>query len=405
MATMDTPNTTQTSASSPSPINRHEGSSSTLSEPLLYPVLSSIHASPIPEAEFRKIYLANPDSLIAEVVKALKHMTTQEAELTELKPRLGDALSNNHEKNNAILTITAERDAYKATIASLTAAGAPPNRTPEHPDPTAFSGEDPTLLPIFLEKLELKLRMNHDWWHTEQQRMGYVVTCLTSKAYDQIAYGIVKGVIAFVDVDAILDILKSAFGDTDSAVTAQNRIFDMKQGHKPMSTFLPEWHAVANRTGWDDAAKISHLRRAVHPDILHRLSFRSTSEIPVDIVTYIGLIRQLDNDCRLSNPDYYKSKKPANPTHVLHSPTTTAQLRTTSDGGDAMDLSASSSLGTATTWGKKDVDSGRRPKTEAEREARKAYCNLHKLCNWCNSPDHQSYICPTAPWNTGKGKA
>lgn len=401
---MDTPGRIQTPASPPSPINRHERSSSTLSEPLLYPLLSSIHASPIPETEFRKIYLASPDSLIAEVFKALTHMTTQGAELAELKPRLGDALSSNYEQNNAILSLTAERDAYKATITSLTAAGASANRTPEHPDPTPFSGEDPTLLPIFLEKLELKLRMNHDWWDTEQQRMGYVVTCLTSKAYDQIAYGIVKGAITFVDVDAILDILKSAYGDTDSAVTAQNRIFDMKQGHKPMSTFLPEWHAVANRTGWDNAAKISHLRRAVHPDILHRLSFRSTAEIPVDIVTYIDLIRQLDKDCRLSNPDYYKSKKPANPTHVLHFPTTTAQLPTTSDGGDAMDLSASSSLGTATTWGKKDVESGRRPKTEAEREARKAYCNLHKLCNWCNSPDHQSYVCPTAPWNTGKGK-
>ena len=89
-------------------------------------------------------------------------MTTQGAELAELKPRLGDALSSNYEKNNAILSLTAERDAYKATITSLTAAGASANCTPEHPDPTPFSGEDPTLLPIFLEKLELKLRMNHD---------------------------------------------------------------------------------------------------------------------------------------------------------------------------------------------------------------------------------------------------
>jgi hypothetical protein len=332
-------------------------------------------------------------------------MTTQGVELAELKPRLGDVLSSNHEKNNAILTITAERDAYKATITTLTAAGASSHRTPEHPDPTPFSGEDPRLLPIFLEKLELKLRMNHDWWDTEQQRMGYVVTCLTSKAYDQIAYGIVKGAITFIDVDAILDILKSAYGDTDSAVTAQNRIFDMKQGNRPMSNFLPEWHAVANRTGWDNAAKISHLRRAVHPDILHRLSFRSTAEIPVEIVKYIELIRQLDNDCRLANPDYYKGKKPTSPIHTFPPPATAAHLPTTSDGGDAMDLSAASALGTGTAWGKKDVDSGRRPKTDAEKEARKAYCNLHKLCNWCNSPDHQSYLCPTAPWNTEKGKA
>jgi hypothetical protein len=46
--------------------------------------------------------------------------------------------------------------------------------------------------------------MKRDWWDTEQQWMGYVVTCLTLKAYHQIAYCIVKGAMDFVDVDAIL---------------------------------------------------------------------------------------------------------------------------------------------------------------------------------------------------------
>lgn len=399
-----TPDQTPTPASPTVPTNRPERSSSTLSEPILYTLLSNIHTSLTSEDEFRRVYLLTPDALIAEVFRALTYMTEQGAELAELKPRLGDALSSNHEKNNAILSIIGERDAYKTTITNLMASGASTNRTPEHPDPAAFTGEDPKLLPIFFEKLKLKLQMNQDWWNTEQQRMGYVITCLTSKAYDQIAYGIVDGVITFTSVHVILDILKSAYGDADSAVTAQNQIFDMKQGNKPMSTFLPEWHAVANRTGWDDTAKISHLRRAVHPDILHRLSFRSNSDTPGDIIEYINIIRQLDNDCRLSNPDYYKSKKPAYPTHIFQPPTTTAQPATTNR-GDAMDLSASSALRAGTTWGKIDIDSGRRPKTEAEKEARKAYCNLHKLCNWCNSPDHQSYICPTAPWNTVKGKA
>jgi hypothetical protein len=116
-----------------------------------------------------------------------------------------------------------------------------------------------------------------------------------------------------------LDILRSAHGDADSAVTAQNRIFDIKQGNKPMSTFLPEWHTVANQLVGIKSEN-SHIRRDVHPNILRRLSFRSTLEIPVDIATYIDLICQLNRDCRFSKPDYDKSKKPANPTIVLHSP-------------------------------------------------------------------------------------
>jgi hypothetical protein len=60
-----------------------------------------------------------------------------------------------------------------------------------------------------------------------------------------------------------------------------------------------------------------------------------------------------------------------------------------------MDLSA-------IVWGPKDVASGRRPQTDAERTARKAYCTTHGLCHWCNSDKHRSLHCDTAPWNLGK---
>ncbi|KAJ8063554.1 hypothetical protein OCU04_007426 [Sclerotinia nivalis] len=46
-------------------------------------------------------------------------------------------------------------------------------RTPEHlnPNPDHFSGATSSELPIFLNKMRLKLRANRDWWPTEQDRL------------------------------------------------------------------------------------------------------------------------------------------------------------------------------------------------------------------------------------------
>ncbi|KAM4061480.1 reverse transcriptase [Hirsutella rhossiliensis] len=110
----------------------------------------------------------------------------------------------------------------------------------KHPDPEAFTGEDPTLLPNFLQHLELKLEMNKDWWNSEPQR----------KAHDQVRYNIKDGVVLFDDVNAI----KAPFS------------------HRSLTTFLPEWYAVAKLTDWDSGALIAHLRRALHDNVIWRLS-------------------------------------------------------------------------------------------------------------------------------------
>jgi hypothetical protein len=88
--------------------------------------------------------------------------------------------------------------------------------------------------------------------------MGYVVSCLKGKAHDQVSYNIKDGVVLFNNVNAIKEILKSAFGDIDAKATAQLKIFDVKQGHRPLVIFLPEWHAIAKLTEWDNSGSRRH---------------------------------------------------------------------------------------------------------------------------------------------------
>ncbi|KAG7403226.1 Retrotransposon-derived protein PEG10 [Fusarium oxysporum f. sp. rapae] len=361
------------------------------------------------EETFRDAFAANPTGLMEEVflvcnaaysmqgvIDSLRASAAKtDTEMEDLQTRLENTLITKSDGDAMIARLMAENEAYLKVIQS----GGASHRTPEHPDPEAFTGEDPTLLPNFLQQLDLKLEMNKDWWNSEPQRMGYVVSCLKGKAHDQVSYNIKDGVVLFDNVNAIKSVLQSAFGDIDAKATAQLKIFDMKQGQRPLTVFLPEWYAIAKLTGWDSGALIAHLRRALHDNITWRLSLTKAKDMPTELTQFMDLVRTCDNECRQVDANYFKkntNNPPVNPTASLQ-PTTTPQL-TTSNGGDLMDLSIA-------TWGAKDIASGRRPQTDEERAARKAYCTAHGLCHWCSSDKHRSLNCLTAPWNKKEGKA
>ena len=351
---------------------------------------------------FKAAFTTDPTGLIDEVFlvcnaaygmqATIEALRASQTDIDDLQTRLENTLITKSDGDATITRLIAENE----TLLKIIQLGGASRRTPEHPDPDAFTGEDPTLLPNFLQQLELKLEMNKDWWSSEPQRMGYVVSCLKGKAHDQVSYNIKDGVVLFDNVNAIKEILKSAFGDIDAKATAQLKIFDMKQGHRSLAIFLPDWHAIAKLTEWDSGALIAHLRRALHSDIIWRLSLTKGKDVPTELTQFIDLVRTCDNECRQVNANYFKknaNNSPANHTASSH-PITTSQL-TTADGGDAMDLSS-------ITWGAKDVASGRRPQTDAERAARKAYCTANGLCHWCSSDKHRSLNCDTAPWKTEK---
>ncbi|KJZ68171.1 hypothetical protein HIM_12439 [Hirsutella minnesotensis 3608] len=326
---------------------------------------------------------------------AATHTThSMNATIEALQTRLSSCLIESNDKDDIISNMTGQIEAYKAMAAT---GGNHRQRSAEHPRPDPFSGDNPKELPEFLQKLELKLHMNRDWWTDESERMGYVISCLSGNAHAQVSYNISHGIVKFPNVEAIIATLKTVYGDIDSAATAQKEIYELKQGHKPLSSFLPNWIAVAKRTEFEDKSLISHLKRALHPDIIWRLVNLKT--VPDTLAAFIELVRQCDSECRQLNPGYHKKKTVSPDTFTGTTPPALIHpTPATMNGGDAMDLNTVS-------WDSKDVASGRRPRTVEERQARKAYCTAHGLCNWCYAPNHKSHDCPTAPWNSQEKKA
>ncbi|KAG7413260.1 hypothetical protein Forpi1262_v016962 [Fusarium oxysporum f. sp. raphani] len=250
-----------------------------------------------------------------------------------------------------IARLMAENEAYLKVIQS----GGASHRTPEHPDPEAFTGEDPTLLPNFLQQLDLKLEMNKDWWNSEPQ----------------LSYNIKDGVVLFDNVNAIKSVLQSAFGDIDAKATAQLKIFDMKQGQRPLR--YSSLNGMPSPSSPDGIVGLSLLTSDGLSTTILPGDFPSPrpKTCRPELTQFMDLVRTCDNECRQVDANYFKkntNNPPVNPTASLQ-PTTTPQL-TTSNGGDPMDLSIA-------TWGAKDIASGRRPQTDEERAARKAYCTAH----------------------------
>ncbi|KAI0991842.1 hypothetical protein K3495_g16345, partial [Podosphaera aphanis] len=114
-----------------------------------------------------------------------------------------------------------------------------------------------------------------------------------------------------------------------------------------------------------------------------------SAEVASSLNGYLDQVRAADATLSSLDPNYIIRNASTNNTHSLP---TTNQL-TTSEGGDMMDLSV--------LWTAKDNASGRRPKDNLERDARKIFNRENDLCQWCSSSKHNSRTCPTAPWNKG----
>lgn len=237
-----------------------------------------------------------------------------------------------------------------------------------------------------------------------QAQLRCYVHHLTGKAREQVEnYIDDDGVVGLGGTEDLVSLIKSAFGDVDEKGSAQRKIAKLKQGHQLLITFMAEWQALAAKSGFEDTALTFFLREAIHPKLAARLAL-SPPPKKASWRQYVDLVRDADAIERSLDSNYHSkgndNSGPKNNSHN-HIP----QRFTTPIDPDAMDLSKAdlsvakiniSQIG----WTEKDI--GRRPTTDDEKMAKKVYCMVNKLCNWCYSKEHMGDTCPEAIWNKGK---
>jgi len=396
--------TTPFTSRTPSPLPQQTDFSSQ------FPILTAYHSAADPLTYLSTTLSANGDAFVSELTSFLNHAAQTEGNCHSLRSQQQDSALELDSTRTVVSdlqaqlrTATTERENLQGQLRArqdelISALRHTPTRTrsAEHRDPSPFSGEEPAKLPTFLSGLALKLRTNDDWYPTSQARMAYVYSRLEGKAAGQLKHGIKDdGTITFASVEDMLQILRQAYGDIDPVSTAQQNVLTARQGTQQTDLFLAEWQESALTSSLSDDTLIALLRVSLHVKILQRLSFTPRGSQPTTAASFLAWIRQVDADLRVAEPQYWRSKAPAPQSAIFQSsPAPTF-------GTDAMDISATA---TSVTWTATDVKNKRRPKNQAERDARKAYNSAHNLCQWCCEASHTSTACPTAPWNK-QGKA
>ncbi|KAI1005858.1 hypothetical protein K3495_g2365 [Podosphaera aphanis] len=179
------------------------------------------------------------------------------------------------------------------------------SRTVSHPDPKNFTGEDRHLLDSFLTDLNIRLRMNSEWWPNEQAKIGYVHSCLSSTAKNLFACRTDdNGVIAYADVKEMIALLRVSFDTVETKEAAQRKLRTMYQKKKLLADFLPEWLAVARKTKFNDDTLISQLKVALNHSIVVRLSFLPSAEVASDLTGYLDQVRTADATLSSLDPNY-----------------------------------------------------------------------------------------------------
>lgn len=260
------------------------------------------------------------------------------------------------------------------------------HRSAKYPDPEPFDGSA-AKYPAWLVNVRMKLTHNADHFLGEQNRMAYVYSRLSPHAQTYIHPHInASGPLNFTDVEEMIKTLSNTFDDPNRVSSAGTRLLNLRQTNKPFADFLAIFRKEAAYAGLtDEKALCTMLLNAVSRELKQYL----VTNADADSLTFEQLVnrlqgydirhRALPSNQRFSTPFRSYDSNPSTPTRPTTSRSAPATPLTTSQGGDAMDLSANRNF--------------RGPLTQAEKDERRN----RNLCYYCGQSGHIAFRCPSKP--------
>lgn len=263
-----------------------------------------------------------------------------------------------------------------------------PARSHSYADPAKFGSTRRSAADLrsYIIDLQCKLRANGDWYHTEVERMTYVLSTLEGEARKHIDPHLDDAgeFTTLNSVEDILDILRNTFGNKFSREEAFARLQKEEQGRRPTAEFLASYLSLAttaNSTGFDCTQR---LLLAVHPFIRDRVLSDARYTSSLDLNALANLIREKDNINRaVYGAQYFKNSN--------NSSFTTTPVTPASD-PDAMELDAMK-VGGKYVWTWKDIENKTWAKTPELKAARKEFQVKYNLCHYCDDKTHTLQGC------------
>lgn len=286
--------------------------------------------------------------------------------VNDLVSRLTDTLAEAYTAQELVVRQRAEISELKLANAELRIEGLSQHRairSEKTPDVDRFDGTRDKL-PTFVAECRVKFAENADRYPTQESRMNYVFTRCTGAAKDQLLpfweSDTVAQLAPFNDTDSLLSWLQVCFGDPNPKGTAQSKISHLRMANREFSQYLADFNKHIERTGWNTEAQKSALMSGLSNELKNLLIHHDTEEMGLRELT--SLCMRLDNKIRAtrqtntpstrfgtsydSNSTYPRIPKVTvtaqvgrpTPTPATGANATPVAARTTTHGGDAMDL-------------------------------------------------------------------
>jgi hypothetical protein len=266
------------------------------------------------------------------------HLHTEIQTLRDAAPNIDvDALSNQLEEQQQEITnlqnnatrLRTDLDRANATIDHLQqnpvqAPGAAPQyplpapapKLQNIPDPEKFSG-DRKELKAFLSQVRLKLSGNAPMFPTLEIRLAYIASLVKGPAYAHIEEHILDGFVRIPDVNGLLEILSTAFGDPDEVGTAEREMRSLRQKNTDFATYYAEFCRLMTILKWDTRARRAALREGLSSELKDGLVFLDEKE---DLAEFITQVQGMDNRIRARAQETKTSKPRTTTTHQAPAP-------------------------------------------------------------------------------------
>lgn len=215
-------------------------------------------------------WLLPPDINLARLCASGKENTTDMAAESQAA-----AMSSQEMVNTLLLhqqEVEAEMRKLQATILKLVQPSVAPLALVEQPVsshsglPEKFGGEA-NKMKNFIGQCELFMRAQAAEFPTDQAKVSFILSLLKESAAKW-AQPIIEGNDPIMDnYQNFMEKFRAYFGNLIQAVSASQKIQQLKQGNRRMQLYIADFKSLAADAGWNESALIDQFKHGLHADI------------------------------------------------------------------------------------------------------------------------------------------
>ena len=263
--------------------------------------------------------------------------------------------------------------------------GKPKTKAPDIKDPESYRG-DKNAFENFVTQLALKFSSDPDRFNADESKISYAGSFLRGPAYDWFRPHVdrLTGKTTFMNYEAFIIALGSAWDDPDAIATAERKLLNLKQGNEPCSVYHAKFSSLMAILKWDTPAQVSHFKRGLRDELKDLLV--SIPDQPTTFDDYVKLCIKLDNRWHAR----YLERKPHQPKNSNGSEKKSSSQQTQAP-KSASSQSTMPSTASGTHPGPMDLSTAKYQRLSKEEKSRRY---KEGLCAYCDEKGHFVMACP-----------